>query len=72
MRFYDLKGPLGLWAGWFDFATQKGGTTVSGTTLPNIPTTNGFAFGLRHERLEWHGGYHAFSDSVRDRSGQQL
>ena len=61
VRFYDLKGPLGLWAGWFDFATQKGGKTVTGTTLPNIPTTNGFAFGLRHQRLEWHGGYHAFS-----------
>ena len=61
VRFYDLKGPLGLWAGWFDFATQKGGATVSGTTLPNVPTTNGFAFGLRHERLEWHGGYHEFS-----------
>jgi len=61
VRFYDLKGPLGLWAGWFDFATQKGGKTVAGTSLPNFPTTNGFAVGLRHERLEWHGGYHQFS-----------
>ncbi len=65
LRFYDLKGPLGLWAGWFDFATQKGGTAIFGTTLPNLPTTiptaNGFALGLRHERLEWHGGYHEFS-----------
>ena len=61
VRFYDLKGPLGLWAGWFDFATQKGGQTVSGTNLPNVPTANGFAFGIRHQRLEWHGGYHAFS-----------
>jgi maltoporin len=56
VRFYDLKGPAGLWAGWFDFATSKGGTTTTGTT---IPTTNGYAFGLRHQRLEWHGGYHA-------------
>jgi maltoporin len=61
VRFYDLKGPLGLWAGWFDFATQKGGKTVVGTAIPNIPTSNGYAFGLRHERLEWHGGYHQFT-----------
>jgi len=58
VRFYDLKGPAGLWAGWFDFATSKGGKTSTGTA---IPTTNGYAFGIRHQRLEWHGGYHAFS-----------
>jgi maltoporin len=58
LRFYDLMGPAGLWAGWFDFATWKGGENAAGTV---IPTTNGFAFGLRHQRLEWHGGYHAFS-----------
>jgi maltoporin len=57
VRFYDLKGPAGLWAGWFDFATSKGGETTTGTA---IPTTNGYAFGLRHQRLEWHGGYNAF------------
>ena len=56
IRFYDLKGPAGLWGGWFDFATSKGGTTTTGAA---IPTTNGYAFGLRHQRLEWHGGYHA-------------
>jgi maltoporin len=56
VRFYDLKGPGGLWAGWFDFATSKGGETTTGTV---IPSTNGYAFGLRHQRLEWHGGYHA-------------
>jgi len=58
VRFYDLKGPAGLWGGWFDFATSKGGRTPAGTT---ISTTNGYAFGLRHQRLEWHGGYHSFS-----------
>jgi maltoporin len=58
VRFYDLKGPAGLWGGWFDFATSKGGKTPTGTT---ISTTNGYAFGLRHQRLEWHGGYHSFS-----------
>jgi maltoporin len=58
VRFYDLKGPAGLWAGWFDFATSKGGATPTGTA---IPTTNGYAFGLRYQRLEWHGGYHSLS-----------
>jgi maltoporin len=58
LRFYDLKGPAGLWAGWFDFATSKGGENTTGTI---VPATNGYAFGLRHQRLEWHGGYHAFS-----------
>src|SRR5262249_54289193 len=24
------------------------------------PTTDGYAFGFRHQRLEWHGGYHVF------------
>ena len=66
VRFYDLKGPLGLWAGWFDFATQKGGIittgTVPGSTTTNvIPTSDGYAFGVRHQRLEWHGGYHTLS-----------
>jgi maltoporin len=58
VRFYDLKGPVGLWAGWFNFATSKGGTTSTGAL---IPTTDGYAFGLRHQQLEWHGGYHTFS-----------
>ncbi len=58
VRFYDLKGPLGLWAGWFNYATSKGGTTPTGTV---IPTTDGYAVGLRHQRLEWHGGFHSLS-----------
>src|SRR5262249_32524219 len=57
VRLYDLKGPLGLWAGWFNFVTSKGARTPSGAA---IPTADGYAFGLRHQRLEWHGGYHAF------------
>src|SRR5579864_2853840 len=57
VRLYDLKGPAGLWAGWFNFATTKGGTTSTGV---KIPTTDGYAFGVRHERTEWHGGYHYF------------
>jgi maltoporin len=64
VRLYDLKGPAGLWAAWFDFATAKGGTAQNGGTLPAgtaFPTANGYAIGLRHQRLEWHGGYHAFS-----------
>jgi maltoporin len=58
VRLYDLKGPAGLWAVWFDYATSKGGTTSTGTA---VPTTDGYAFGLRHQRLEWHDGYHTFS-----------
>jgi len=55
VRLYDLKGPAGLWGAWFDYATGKGGTTPNGSV---IPTSNGFAVGIRHQRLEWHGGYH--------------
>lgn len=58
VRLYDVKGPAGRWTGWFDFATAKGGKTPANET---IPTTNGYAFGLRHQHLEWHGGYHSFS-----------
>jgi maltoporin len=57
VRFYDVKAPGGTLAGWFDFATSKGGTTPGGEV---IPTSNGCAFGIRHQRLEWHGGFHAF------------
>ena len=64
VRLYDLKGPAGLWAGWFDYATSKGGMIVGGSTLPlgtKVPTTDGYAVGFRHQRLEWHGGFHTFS-----------
>lgn len=64
IRLYDLKGPLGLWAGWFDYATSKGGTTVAGTTVPTgtrVRTYDGYAFGFRHQRLEWHGGFNSLS-----------
>jgi len=57
VRLYGIKGPAGLWSGWFNFATAKGGQTTKGTA---IPTTNGYAIGFRHQRLEWHGGYHSF------------
>jgi maltoporin len=57
VRLYGVKGPLGTWGGWFDFATSKGGTTPAGASIPG---TDGYAFGLRHEKLEWHGGYHLF------------
>ncbi|HTA43718.1 MAG TPA: carbohydrate porin [Bryobacteraceae bacterium] len=67
VRLYDLKGPVGLWGVWFDYATSKGGSVASGSTLTSptipavIPATDGYAFGIRHQRLEWHGGYHTFS-----------
>jgi maltoporin len=55
VRLYDLEGPAGRLGGWFAFATGKGGTTPDGTAFP---TDSGFAVGLRHQRLEWHGGFH--------------
>ena len=70
VRLYGVKGPdiwgipSGLWSGWFDYAWSKGGTTTStSTTAPGtgVPTTDGYAFGLKHEQLEWHGGYHSFT-----------
>src|SRR5271165_938311 len=70
VRIYGVKGPdiwgipSGLWSGWFDYAWSKGGTTTAtSTTAPGtvVPTTDGYAFGLKHEQLEWHGGYHSFT-----------
>jgi maltoporin len=58
LRLYNVKGPGGLWGGWFDFANSKGGTTPTGTA---IPTTDGYAFDVRQTQLEWHGGFHSFS-----------
>jgi maltoporin len=58
VRFYDLKAPVGLLGGWFDYAIQKGGKTTDGLVLP---TTNGFAGGIRYQNLEWHGGYNAIT-----------
>src|SRR6267154_2045064 len=58
MRLYDVKAPGGTFGAWFDFASGKGGTTPTGLV---IPTSNGYAFGIKHQRLEWHGGYHIFS-----------
>jgi maltoporin len=65
VSLYDVKKPFGLWGLWFDYATSKGGTVTSVTapgltTLTTIPTTDGYAFGFRHQQLEWHGGYQTF------------
>jgi maltoporin len=57
-RLYDVKGPGGSLGVWFDFATSKGGTTPDGLV---IPTSSGYAIGIRHQRLEWHGGFHTFA-----------
>jgi len=64
VRFYDLKGPLVTFGVWFDYAVAKGGTVQSTSTQPGtpaagtiIPTTDGYAIGIRQQRLEWHGGY---------------
>ena len=58
VRLYDLKARASLLGGWFDFATEKGGTSSTGLV---IPTTSGFAGGVRLQSLEWHGGYNAVS-----------
>jgi maltoporin len=58
LRLYDMKAPLGLFGFWFDYANAKGGTSQTGTV---IPTADGYAFGFRFQRLEWHGGYNTFS-----------
>ena len=58
LRYYDVKAPAGLLGFWFDYATAKGGTVAS---APAVPTTNGYALGIRHQRLEWLGGYNALS-----------
>jgi maltoporin len=58
VRFYDLKGPFGLYGGWFDFATSKGGRIPGGTV---IPTSSGEAFGFKFQHLEWHGGFNSLA-----------
>jgi maltoporin len=58
VRLYDVKAPGGKLGAWFNFARAAGGTTQTGRV---IPTANGYAFGIGHQRLEWHGGYNWFS-----------
>jgi maltoporin len=58
VRLYDVHAPGGKLAAWFNFARAKGGTTPNGTV---IPSSNGYAFGVAHQRLEWKGGYNWFS-----------
>jgi maltoporin len=67
-RYYDLKGPFSTTYGvWFDYATSKGGTVVATNnsaatpTGTKIPTSDGYAIGIRFQQLEWHGGFHVFS-----------
>ncbi|HEU5235728.1 MAG TPA: carbohydrate porin, partial [Pyrinomonadaceae bacterium] len=48
VRLYDVKAPGGKLAAWFNYARAKGGTTPTGTV---IPTSNGYAFGIAHQRL---------------------
>jgi len=56
LRLYDLKGPAGVWAGWFNFANSRGGITSTGTV---IPSSDGYGTGVRYQRLNWHGGFQA-------------
>jgi maltoporin len=54
VRLYDLKGAAGIWAGWFNFATSRGGTASTGSIIPD---SNGYGVGLRYQRLKWRGGF---------------
>jgi len=58
VRLYDINAPGGKAGVWFNFATAKGGKTQNGSVIPNA---NGYAFGVAHNRLEWHGGYNWIS-----------
>jgi maltoporin len=58
VRLYDVNVPGGKLGVLFNFVRAKGGTTQTGTV---IPTNNGFAIGINHQRLEWKGGYNWFS-----------
>jgi len=64
VRLYDLKGPFGTFGLWYLYSVAKGGTVQSVSTQPGtptagaiIPTADGYAFGIRQQRTEWHGGY---------------
>lgn len=58
VRLYDIKAPEGRAALWFDYADAKGGTQQNGAV---IFTTDGWGFGFRHTRTEFHGGYNELS-----------
>src|SRR5262249_49860097 len=58
VRLYDMKAPAGRAAVWFDYAFAKGGTQQNGSV---IPTTDGWGFGFRHSRTEFHGGFNELS-----------
>ena len=58
VRLYDINAPGGKAGVWFNFATARGGKTQDGSVIPNA---RGYAFGVAHNRLEWHGGYNWIS-----------
>jgi len=58
VRMYDINALGGKMGAWFNYARAKGGTRPSGSV---IPTSNGYAFGMGQQRLEWHGGYNWIS-----------
>ena len=57
LRLYDVRAPGGNLAFWFNLATSRGGTTPMGDV---IPSSTGYAGGLRYQTLEWHGGFQVF------------
>jgi maltoporin len=64
LRLYGVKNRAGLWGAWFDYARSPGGHVTSAPeqspSVFTIPQSKGYAYGIRHQKLEWHGGYHTF------------
>jgi maltoporin len=54
LRLYNVKAPGGTLGLWFDLATSRGGTIAGGEV---IPSSTGYAGGLRYQTLEWLGGF---------------
>jgi len=57
MRLYDVKAPGGTLAFWVNVASSRGGTLPDGE---EIPTATGWGVGVKHQRLEWLGGFNVF------------
>jgi maltoporin len=53
IRIYDVDAPGGKLGGWFNYAVAKGAT--------GIPGTDGYAVGIKHQRLNLENGYNQIS-----------
>ena len=66
VRLYDLKGPAGLWAGWFDYAISKGGKTSDGIVrlITRMVADPFFARPFPHAENELESGEYQFTLSA--------